>query len=652
MTAAIVAGATEAVFAGTGPLQLLVTIGFATLYAAPAIGIAAIIGRLMFHVWSPKLRKLIDADGSAHRLAAVIVIAVLGAVAVTMVAFQTIWILFRETQFGPHVVAAGNALIMGVAAVAIYACAPIGYSIVGRSFAWLESTWRRRTNRRLFVASHIAVTLLVSAAAGTWAAWRFIVTPSLGHIDVSIFVYPAAALISLGGFGLVYQRIVSLRLRLVSAAAILTVLTGCIALAFTSFKYWPTTTLDVWADCPVAGLSIDRQFDVENVRRNLPLSSFRPAETPGAIHPDIVLITIDTIRADRTAVYGGPAVTPALASLASRGSVFDWAFSPSNVTRRSMPSIFMGLTAPRIKGRVVGWALKLDPRHVTVAERLREAGYETAAFVCCDSFWGPEANTGWSRGIEHLEFERDGNKLTSQANAWIDQRAGKQRKPVFIWLHYIELHNWTTTPSISSDRRVAYDQTITTVDSMLGRLLNSVDKLAPDRAPLVIVTGDHGEALLEHGSSFHSTDLYNSQTRVPLIIAGAGITARRVAETVSGTDIVPTMLELAGFVAPAGDDMDGRSLAALIRGTRNSDLDGGYAYAAMIRDRSNPGGQRAVWQGPWKLYQRGSQLELYNFRDDPNELKNLASAQAAMVAKMKLLFDAADARERQSPFVQ
>src|SRR5690606_38920534 len=111
------------------------------------------------------------------------------------------------------------------------------------------------------------------------------------------------------------------------------------------------------------------------------------------------LITIDTVRADATPPYGGSAEMPALAALGERGAVFSWAFAPSNVTRRSIPSMVIGLAPNRIRGRVVGWALRVDPRHVLLAERLRAGGYETAGFMCCAGFWSPEVRTGLQRGL-------------------------------------------------------------------------------------------------------------------------------------------------------------------------------------------------------------------------------------------------------------
>ncbi len=660
MAAAIVAGAAEALLAGLGIVATLTAIGFAALFVGPALLIAAVAGRLIFRSWWPRIQLLVDHDGNAHRFAAALLIGLLAVATLSMVGFQVIWRLFRATQFGPHVVAVGNALVMGISGIIIVAGAPIIYDATARTFANIAQRWQRRTGRRLFVLNHVVIGGLLAGAAATYASWRYIALPSLGPLDLSILVYPATAVFTLATFSLLFGRVGlhrSLTRRLVGGGIIATTAT-CIALALVSLKQSPAVTLDIWAQCPVSGLGIDRQFDIETVRRLLPLTAFRPTAVPGAKHPNILLITIDTFRADRTPPYGGPANMPALQNLASHGVVFDWAFSPGNVTRRSMPSMFIGIAASRVRGRVTGWSLKLDPRHVTLAERLQQAGYRTAAFVCCDSFWGPKAETGWDRGIGKLGVDRNGDKLTDMAIEWISGQTSTtvggttDKAPTFTWLHYLEPHNWTTELVKDNDRRSPYDTVLTRVDTMLGRLLTAVATLPADQQPLIIVTGDHGESLFEHGTNYHSTDLFNTQIRVPLIIAGPGLPAIRIGEPVSGTDLLPTILELAGFVPPTSNDIDGRSLADLAQRRRESDFFGGYAFAAMIRDRSSPGGQRAVLQGPWKLYQRGNALELYHYRDDPSELTNLAAARPEVVAKMQVLLDAATARDAVSPFVQ
>jgi arylsulfatase A-like enzyme len=168
--------------------------------------------------------------------------------------------------------------------------------------------------------------------------------------------------------------------------------------------------------------------------------------------------------------------------------------------------------------------------------------------------------------------------------------------------------------------------------------------------PIVIVTADHGESLGEHGHPYHSTDLYDAQIRVPLIIAGPGIPALRVPETVSLTDLVPTVLELAGFVVPGDASLDGRSLADLAAGRRTGSADAGLAFAAMIKDRSNPGGVVAIARGRWKLIDDNDGLELYDTAADPGEHDNVFGQHARIAGELRALLTAHAARAAISPF--
>jgi arylsulfatase A-like enzyme len=312
-----------------------------------------------------------------------------------------------------------------------------------------------------------------------------------------------------------------------------------------------------------------------------------------------------------------------------------------------------GLLPNRVRGRVVGWALRMDPRHVLVAERLLAGGYETAGFMCCYGFWGEDFRTGLQRGLQHLEIEPNGMKLAKQAKAWVAAREKQpDRKPLFLWMHLLEPHNWQAgsgVPSNDEERRRFYDRSLTSADAMMVELLSSFSERSPEQAPITIVTADHGEALGDHGQPYHSTDLYNSQIHVPFVIAGPGIRPTRIAETVSLTDLTPTLLELAGFESPRGPAMDGRSLADLATGRRAPDPDGGVAFAAMIKDRSNPGGLTAVVRGPWKLIE-GASRELYNISRDPQERNNVIQSRVSVLDELGALMTRFRADGDKSPF--
>jgi arylsulfatase A-like enzyme len=312
-----------------------------------------------------------------------------------------------------------------------------------------------------------------------------------------------------------------------------------------------------------------------------------------------------------------------------------------------------GLAPSRVRGRVVGWALRIDPRHVVVAERLLAGGYDTAGFVCCYGFWGESFRTGLQRGLQHLVIEPNGLYLAKQARAWLAEREKRpNKKPLFLWMHLLEPHNWQqgTGPANSDEeRKKFYDRSLTSADAMMVELMSAFTHRNPENAPITIVTADHGEGLGDHGQPYHSTDLYNSQIHVPLVIAGPGIRASRIGESVSLTDLTPTLLELAGFDPPDGPAMDGRSLADLATGRRAPDPTGGIAFAAMIKDRSNPGGVTAVVKGPWKLIE-GATSELYNMQTDPQERSNLILSRLKVLEELRALLRDFNANASKSPF--
>jgi arylsulfatase A-like enzyme len=270
--------------------------------------------------------------------------------------------------------------------------------------------------------------------------------------------------------------------------------------------------------------------------------------------------------------------------------------------------------------------------------------------MCCGGFWGPEVHTGLQRGLDHLEIEHDGAKLAKRARAWLEARErGPHARPLFLWIHVLEPHNWAIdgAPENPAERSRAYDRVLARCDAMLADLLAPFEGAA--QKPIFIVTADHGEALGEHGHPYHSTDLYDSQIHVPLVIAGPGIPAQRVSETVSSTNLVPTLLELAGFEPPSGRAVDGASFAPLATGARASRPDG-RAFAAMIKDRSNPGGVTALVEGSWKLIDDGNRLELYDLAHDPDEHVDLAAREPERRAHLLELLREKQRAASVSPF--
>jgi len=614
--------------------------GFLALIVFPALLVLSAIARGIYGAWQPQTLAIVEDDGGAPKLVGWLVVVLLGCLLLAWAMFQGTWVLNAWTAFKPLTLSFAEPIIaIAAALVAVAASRP-----AARLFAFLarkaERALRGKRDRSFLRPRNVLVGAAVVVVVTVYVLWRVMVKPRLGPIDLSVLHAPALALAALLLAHAVWrvvpkQPIVGGVLGLATAASI--------ASALVAVHTRPSLTLEIWGDQPLAGIAIERLFD---------LAEFRPVDKPGSPHPDIVLITIDTVRADHTPPYGGSADMPILKELGQRGAVFVYAFAPSNVTRRSIPSIVTGLQPNRVRGRVVGWALRIDPRHVLLAERLRAGGYETAGFMCCKGFWGDEARTGLSRGLEHVHIEQNGMRLAKAARAWLDARErSKTKRPLFLWMHILEPHNWTggiTEPTNEDDRRRMYDRSLTASDGMMREVVGAFIERTPEQAPIVVVTADHGEGLGDHGAPYHSTDLYNSQIRVPLVIAGPGIkTGNRVAETVSLTDLTPTIVELAGFQPPV-DQLDGRSLADLATGTRLGSPDAGVAFAAMIKDRSNPGGVTAVVRGGWKLIDNGVSYELYDVKDDPLERQNLYVQKPTIAAELKKLL-AARAADR-DPF--
>ena len=603
---------------------------FVMLVGLPILLVASAVVRGLWWAWQPGTLGLVDDDGRAPRLAGWTAYLWLAAHALAWAMFQGTWLLAGMTAFKPLSLSYAEPLLAVGAALALFMLS----RPAARGLAWV---FEKRPARALATPRRLAIaTPLVTLASG-YSIWRWIVRPKLGPLDLGVLWGPLVGVIAAVCVHVAWEH--APRARRIAGLALGGIALALLGLSLFAWRLRPSETLAIWGERPIAGLAIDKLFDLDKIRARVSLSAFAPTAKPGVRHRDIVLITIDTVRADHTPPYGGKAEMPLLRDLAVHGAVFEWAFSPSNVTRRSIPSMVTGLAPNRVHGRVVGWALRIDPRHVVLAERMAAGGYETAGFVCCTGFWGPDFRTGLQRGLQHLEIEPIGAKLAAQARGWLEDRekhAGN--KPLFVWMHILEPHQWQGlgTPHNDDERGHIYDRALTSSDTMAVTMLGAFQHRAPDDAPIVIIASDHGEALGEHGQPFHSTDLYDSQIRVPFVIGGPGIAALRIAETVSLTDLTPTVLELAGFEPPKGPAMDGRSLADLATGRRPSN-ESGVAFAAMIKDRSNPGGITAIVRGAWKLIDNASGFELYNVHEDPGEKINVATSQPVVFADLRRL---------------
>jgi arylsulfatase A-like enzyme len=653
--AAVVAGLIEGILTGDGAVEVLATAAFSTLVAAPAALGVAVVLRVLWAVWRPArlAAVLVDDRGAAPRLGAWVGFLGIAALVLSWATFNTVRWLAIASSFHPVVVSLVLPIVVVAVATGLAALSRPLVDVLDAGLARLERRRATRGRRPLVTPRTIAATVVVGATAVAAISWFFSIRPRIGHFDLVVFVHPLIAIALIAAGHAAWRRWPRVRAPGGIAAAAL-------ALALAAGALWvrtsrPSLLLEVWSRPTVAGLSIDELFDLDAVRSEMTLTAFRPTARPAARHPDVVLITIDTVRQDRTPLApGGPARMPVLAALGARGAVFDWAFSPGNVTRRSIPSIVLGDSATRVRGRVAGWALRLDPRHVLLAERFKAAGYDTAAFVCCASFWAPRHKLGINRGLDHLYIDESGRALSEAARAWLEERDSTHpRRPLFMWMHFIEVHNWNGDhphPSFTEADRKRYDRVLSEVDHYLGTVVTAFAQRPPGDQPIFVITADHGEGLGDHGVPYHSDGMYDSQIHVPLVIAGPGVQHRHINEPVSLIDLAPTMLDLAGFEPPGLPEMDGRSIADLVTGARNPDPDRGYAFSAQIKDRSVATGERALIVGPWKLIFDGRTYELYDLRTDPAELHDLADEAPHQLIRMKHLLDARAKLDATPPF--
>jgi arylsulfatase A-like enzyme len=646
---ATIGGLVEATAAGFGLIAAPASAGYAALLAIPACLVGALLVRGLWAAWRPHrlAPQLIEEGGGAPRLAAWIVYGLVAAFVLSWATFNGVRLVAKLTTFKVDVVALAMPIVVVITAGVLAALSRPAVDVLAAGLRRLDGRLRPR-GRSLLAPRVLLGVVLVGGAALLAFAWFVSISPRIGPLDLAIVLHPILAALITAGFHPLWRRAPATMARWALAAPTAAATLG-IALAGAWVRYRePSLMLAIWSEPSIGGFAIETMFDVDTLRSRASLERYRPAPRDQAPRRDLLLITIDTVRHDRTPLGGGSAKMPHLAALGRRGAVFERAYAPSNVTRRSMPSIMLGASSPRVRGRVVGWALRLDPRHVTLAERLSIAGYDTAGFFCCAAFWGAEKKTGYSRGLDHVFIDKEGETLAEEASRWLDERTARGAdRPAFTWLHFIEPHGWARQKdekkvkgsSARESRGRRYDKTLAEVDEFLGTLLAAVERMPEARRPIIVVTSDHGEGLGDHGLLHHAGDLYDTQTRVPLVIAGPGIAAARIGETVSLTDLAPTMLELAGFVPPGMPDMDGRSLADLATGARRPDPDGGVAYTVMVKDRSTSHGARAVIRGRWKLIDGPRGLELYDVVADPDESRNRAGEEAERVAELKALLD-------------
>ena len=360
-------------------------------------------------------------------------------------------------------------------------------------------------------------------------------------------------------------------------------------------------------------------------------SAAREPEPDKVSRPDVFLITIDTLRADHVHCYGYDRIrTPALDLLAEQGIRFNQAFTPSPITNSSHTSIMTGLL-PSSHG-VNDFGVPLATIYPTLAELLTKGGYRTAAFIGAVILDSKNLAPGLDRGFEFYDnfpelptttsrwgrLERRGMEVEQRAESWLNTHPAGAH---FVWVHLYDPHDPYEPPppysEVYKDR--LYDGEIAYADSALGHFLAYLKKLGWYEGAMIVVVGDHGEGLGEHHEDTHGIFLYDSTTRVPLIVKLPN--RREAGRTVEGqvrtTDIMPTILKLLGIAAPA--NLDGDSLEPFLNGIEATPRTVFGETNYPLRFGWAP--LRSVRMEGFKFVE-APKPELYDLRADPGESLN------------------------------
>ncbi len=289
---------------------------------------------------------------------------------------------------------------------------------------------------------------------------------------------------------------------------------------------------------------------------------------------NLLLVTIDTLRADRLSCYDPAHVrTPAMDGLAASGTVFTRAFTHVPLTLPAHASLLVGRTPPghgvRDNGRFV-----VPGELTTLAELLKARGYATAAFVggyplhsrfgLAQGFDVYDDRFAAAPGVGREFAESRAGTVAGKALAWLEGR----RAPWFLWVHFYDPHDPYEPPEpfLSRFTDAPYDGEVAYVDETVGRLLAFLRDLDPAGGTVVVLTGDHGESLGDHGELTHGFLTYNPALWVPLIVAVPGLKPGRTDELVSHVDVFPTVCDLLSVPGPQG--LEGRSLRPALEGRK------------------------------------------------------------------------------------
>jgi arylsulfatase A-like enzyme/Tfp pilus assembly protein PilF len=374
---------------------------------------------------------------------------------------------------------------------------------------------------------------------------------------------------------------------------------------------------------------------------------------------NLVLITVDTLRADHVGAYGyARARTPAIDGLAKSGVAFDHAYAAAPITLTSHATLLTGRYPPGHGARDNGMRVSADVP--TLATALHARGFRTGAFVAAfplDHQFG--LNRGFDVYGDHLPRqpngqpanERPASDVVNDAIAWLRQLAPSPQSPApfFLWVHLFEPHAPYADPSSGRTVLERYDDEVATADREIARLLAALTPVRDDT--LVVAGGDHGEAFGEHGEYAHSIFVYDTTLRVPLVMSGRGIApGTRVAAPVTLADVAPTALRMidptvrltasAKATAVKRSDTAGTDIGD-VDGVDLSPVFGGAAvpsrelyaesFAPLVEFGWAP--LRAIRADTWKLI-AAPKPELFDIERDPGEQTNRVADQSSVAQRL------------------
>lgn len=380
-----------------------------------------------------------------------------------------------------------------------------------------------------------------------------------------------------------------------------------------------------------------------------PAAPVAPAAPTGP-RPSLVLLTLDTTRADHIGAYGHSlAETPTIDGFAREGLLFSRAYSVIPLTTPAHSSMMSGLYPTRHGIHNNGDAI-LPDEVVTLAELLKERQYSTAASVSAfvtTRIWN--IDQGFDAYFDEVKMDQDRRargrwarerraaEVVDDLIAWVNAQPAGQ--PIFIWGHFYDPHDPYEPPGDWKQRfeQRPYDGEIAYMDAQIARLKAAVDARSTPDGTAWILVADHGEALArEHGELTHGMYVFDPTMRIPFIVRPPTPLAAPVVErqeTVSNVDVMPTALGLLGVPVPA--DLDGKDLSGFLRGA-GGDRPPVYMEAEAPRQRFGFAPEHAIADGPLKLIDTPNP-RLFDVDADPKEEKNLVAERAADVARLRAI---------------